>query len=264
MSLTDVTIRWPESKGYYGDLDGKNDKFSVERLNASVPPFESISARESIPANDYKSRPAERLFMSETDRQAMNRGIDLAQLQTFISHASEHPEAIEFELGARSIDEGRPAHSTTEVGSYTFGGKEIDRDGREFTMQMGLWGELEEAVGFEDPADRMEPLEAALAALTGCLNATIGLHAVASGIEIEDIQTTVSTTFDPSVSFGLKDFDEVDSMFRDFRADVEIIAKDLDDDDRERLEGMLPLSATLNLLSRPWDIESDIRVTEIN
>ena len=47
-------------------------------------------------------------------------------------------------------------------------------------MEMGLWGELEEAVGFEDPADRMEPLEAALAALTGCINATVGLHAVAT------------------------------------------------------------------------------------
>ena len=202
--------------------------------------------------------------MSETDRQAVNRGIDLEQLQSFVTHASEHPEAIEFELGARSIDEGRPAHATTEVGSYTFGGKEIGRDDREFRMEMGLWGALEDAVGFEDPADRMEPLEAALAALTGCINATVGLHAVASGIEIEDIQTSVTTTFDPSASFGLKDLDEGASMFRNFRADVEIVAKNLDDDDRERLQGMVPLSATVNLLSRAWDIESDVRITELN
>ncbi len=202
--------------------------------------------------------------MSETDRQAMNRGIDLEQLQTFMAHASAHPEAIEFELGARSIDEGRPAHATTEVGSYTFGGKEIGREDRDFRMEMGLWRELEEAVGFADPADRMEPLEAALAALTGCLNATVGLHAVASGIEIEDIQTTVSTTFDPSVSFGLEDLDEGASMFQDFRADVEVVAKNLDDDGRERLQGMVPLSATLNLLSRAWNIESAVSVKELD
>ena len=39
----------------------------------------------------------------------------------------------------------------------------------------------------------------------------------------------MSTTFDPSVSFGLNDLDEGASIFRDFRADVEVVAKNLDD-----------------------------------
>ncbi len=74
--------------------------------------------------------------MSEKDRQAMNRGIDLEQLQTFIAHASEHPAAIEFELGVRSIDGNRLAHTTTETGSYTFGGQEVARDDRERLQTM--------------------------------------------------------------------------------------------------------------------------------
>ena len=128
----------------------------------SVPRGESVSTREKISAINYNRRPGERSCMSETDRQAMNRGIDVEQLQTFMAHASAHPEAIEFELGARRIDEGRPAHGTTEVGSYRFGGTEIGRD------------------------------------------------------------------------------------------------------DRERLQELVPLSATLNLLSRPWDIESAVSVKELD
>ena len=121
--------------------------------------------------------------MSETDRQAMTRGIDVEQLHTFITHASAHPEPIELERG-------------------------------------------------------------------------------------EDIRTSVSTTFDSSVfvsvSFDLKDRDAGASKLRDFLANAEVGAKNLDDDNRERLQEMIPLSATVTLLSRAWDIESGVRGNELN
>lgn len=43
--------------------------------------------------------------------------------------------------------------------------------------------EVEEALGFEDPTDREEIIEAALAALTSCINTAVSASALVRGID---------------------------------------------------------------------------------
>lgn len=198
--------------------------------------------------------------MSHRDISTVKRGVDLEQLGEFGENAAANPDDVQFELSACGIEEGRPAHTTATVESYTLGGDEIGRETRHHEFTMGLWGAFEEGLGFLEPADRAEPIEVALAALTGCINATIGLHALGAGIDIDDIRTTVRTDFDPSVSLQVKEIDEVGSMYEDFQVEVEVVGEGLHEEDRKFMAEVLPLSGTYNLLSRAWDIEPNVTI----
>ena len=63
---------------------------------------------------------------------------------------------------------------------------------------------MEEAVGFECPTDRPEPVEMALGAVAACLSNSIGLNAPRNGIDLQEMEIKVSANIDPSVLFEVK------------------------------------------------------------
>jgi len=180
-------------------------------------------------------------------------GIDVAAHEEFLTYAEENPEAVQFVLSAVGTDEGRVLHTRSQTQSYTLGGQEYDRIARGYTHHFGGHKEVEEAVGFVDPTDREEAIEVALAALTACINGSISLSAVQAGVDIGELETTVTVDFDPSVFLGLAEPRDADgtptNMYGDLRIDIQVSGEDLDDDILDRVGEWVNRSPVYNLMA---------------
>ncbi len=129
-------------------------------------------------------------------------GMDLDKLEAFRSAIKENP--IVLGLDARSVWEGHSGRSTVHIGPYKLGGQQIDRETRHYTIPYGAWREVEEAIGFVGPTDRVEPVEMALGAVAACLCNSIALNAPRNGINLDEMEINVHTDVDPSVLFEVK------------------------------------------------------------
>lgn len=180
-------------------------------------------------------------------------GIDMAAHEEFLAFAEENPEAVQFELSAVGTDEGRVLHTRAKTQSYSLGGEEHDRVAREYTHHFGGHQEVEAAVGFVDPTDREEAIEVALAALTGCINGSISLSAAQAGVDIDELETTVTVDFDPSVFLGLEETQDGNGartdMYGDLQIDIQVNGEDLDDATLTQIQEWVSRSPVYNLMS---------------
>lgn len=191
-----------------------------------------------------------------TDDHQVDHGVALEELEAFVAHADDHPEAIELGLGARSTYEGTCAHSLSKVDSYELGGETIARDTREYTIPFGGWKEVLDTAGWEGATDRPEPIEVALASLAACINVGITINAVANGVDIDRLQTRVRTDFDPRVLFSLKDLEDADAVFENLTADIEIEGDDID---RDLIDEWARRAPVYTLISLAQDVEMTVR-----
>lgn len=181
-----------------------------------------------------------------TDQQVAH-GVDLGTLEGFAEYAAENPDEVQLGLGARSTYEGTCAHSLAKIDSYTLGGETIARETREYTIPYGGWKEVLDAGGWVGGTDRLEPVEAVLSALASCINVGITINAVASGVDIEYLQTRVRTEFDPRVLFSLEDLEEADAVFENLTAEVEVESPDLDKDQVDEWARRAPVYTLVSL-----------------
>lgn len=193
-------------------------------------------------------------------RETVQQGLDLEAFHEFVEHATENPEEVQMELGARALSEGRLFHSLAKVDAYSLGGEEIRRETREYTLPMGAWKEVEAAGGFIDPTDRMEPIEVTLAALTGCLNVAIGITALANDIELDDFETSVRVDFDPRVILMIHDVEQSEESFGDIDVEISVRGDDLSDDDLEVLTAGAQRSPVWNLMRLPNEMDPVVSV----
>lgn len=204
--------------------------------------------------------------MSQTHSQeaTVSQGVDTAALADFLDFAAENPEAVQFGLEAVGEYEGRAIHTAARTGPYTLGGDTIDRAAREYVSHFGGHREVEDAVGFEDPTDRQEVIETALASLTGCLNAALSMSAIARGIELDSLETRVRVDWDPFVFLHLRDI-EVDGKPVDMFGDLDIeitVSGDLSEEDRRYLEDSVGRSAVYNLFTLAHAAEPSVRIVD--
>lgn len=192
--------------------------------------------------------------------ETVKQGVDLEEFHEFVEYATENPEDVQFELGARALYEGRLFHSLAKIDAYTLGGDEIERETREYTLPMGAWKEVEEATGFIDPTDRMEPIEVAIAALTACVNVAVGVTALANEIELEDLETTVRLAFDPRVIFMIHDVDQSDETYDDIRVEISVSGEGLTEEEAEILTAGAKRSPVWNLMRLAHDMEPVVTV----
>lgn len=192
----------------------------------------------------------------------VRQGIDLEVLEAFAEHAAANPADVQFEFEAVGEYEGRAAHTTTTTGPYTLGGERIDRLARRYTRHYGAHKEVEEALGFVDPTDREEVIEAVLAAMTGCINTAVSASALVRGIELDELTTEVSIAWDPFVFLHLADplTDGLPTpQFRDLRVQIIVAADGLTDEDLEYLQHSVNRSAVYNLITTANPTAPDIR-----
>ena len=129
-------------------------------------------------------------------------GMDLDKLEAFRAAIKTNP--VSLGLAARAVWEGHSGRSTVHIGPYSRNEQQIDRETRHYTIPYGAWREVEEAIGFEGPTDRVEPVEMALGAVAACLTNSIALNAPRNGIVLEGLEIKVSADVDPSVLFEVK------------------------------------------------------------
>lgn len=165
-----------------------------------------------------------------TAQETVSHGVDVEQFAAFAEFAAENPDEVQLGLGATSTYEGTCAHSLAKVGRFELGGEEIARDTREYTIPYGAWREVLEAGGWRGHTDRLEPVEAALSALASCINVGITINALANGVDIEHLETSVHTDFDPGVLFSLRDLSDSDAVFENLEATVEVDGDGVDPD----------------------------------
>ncbi len=185
-------------------------------------------------------------------------GMDLEKLEAFRSAIKESPVVLG--LDAKGIWEGHSGRSTIHIGPYELGGERIDRETRHYTIPYGAWREVEEAIGFEGPTDRVEPVEMALGAIAACLCNSIALNAPRNGIILEGLEVNVHTDIDPSVLFEVKGPDSHTSCMPKIVSDVKVKG-DISDDQLEEIKRLVSYSPVHGMIEYANTVES--RVTRV-
>ena len=184
-----------------------------------------------------------------------HHGVDRETLASFADHAGENPEDVQLGLEADATYEGTCAHSLASIDSYELGGETIDRPTREYTIPYGGWREVLEAGGWVGATDRMEPVEVACSALAACINVGISINAVAHGVDIDSLETTVRTDFDPAVLFGLADLEEAEGVFENLTVSIAVTGDDVDEDMIDEWARRAPV---YTLVSLDQDVEMTV------
>lgn len=182
-------------------------------------------------------------------------GMDLDKLEAFRSALKESP--IILGLAARGIWEGHSGRSTVHIGPYELGGERIDRETRHYTIPYGAWREVEEAVGFEGPTDRAEPVEMALGAIAACLCNSIALNAPRNGIKLEGLEINVRTEIDPSVLFEVKGPESHTSCMPKIVSEVKVKG-DISDDQLDTIKRLISYSPVHGMIEYANTVESRV------
>lgn len=182
-------------------------------------------------------------------------GMDLEKLEAFRSALKESP--IILGLAARGIWEGHSGRSTVHIGPYELGGERIDRETRHYTIPYGAWREVEEAVGFEGPTDRAEPVEMALGAIAACLCNSIALNAPRNGIKLEGLEISVRTEIDPSVLFEVKGPESHTSCMPKIVSEVKVKG-DISDDQLDTIKRLISYSPVHGMIEYANTVESRV------
>lgn len=182
-------------------------------------------------------------------------GMDLEKLESFRSAIKESPVVLG--LDAKGIWEGHSGRSTIHIGPYELGGERIDRETRHYTIPYGAWREVEEAIGFEGPTDRVEPVEMALGAIAACLCNSIALNAPRHGINLEELEVNVHTDIDPSVLFEVKGPGSHTSCMPKIVSDVKVKG-DISDDQLEEIKRLVSYSPVHGMVEYANTVESNV------
>ena len=182
-------------------------------------------------------------------------GMDLDKLEAFRSAIKESP--IVLGLHAKGIWEGHSGRSTIHIGPYELGGEHIDRETRHYTIPYGAWREVEEAIGFEGPTDRVEPVEMALGAIAACLVNSIALNAPRNGINLEGLEVNVHTDIDPSVLFEVKGPESHTSCMPKIVSEVKVKG-DISDDQLEEIKRLVRYSPVHGMVEYANTVESSV------
>ena len=186
---------------------------------------------------------------------AFVQGMDLDKLEAFRSSLKENPVILGLE--SRSVWEGHSGRNTTHIGPYTLAGQRIDRETRHYTFSYGAWREVEEAIGFEGPTDRVEPVEMVLGAMGACLSNSIGLNAPRNGINLEGMEIIIRADVDPSVLFEVKGPEQHAACIPNISCEVKVKGN-LSDDQLRTIERLIDYSPVHGMVSHSNSITSKV------
>ena len=190
-----------------------------------------------------------------TTEQKIHNGMDLDKLEAFREAQANDPVILGLE--AKGIWEGHSGRCTVHIGPYDLGDQRIDRDTRHYTIPYGAWREVEEAIGFVGPTDRVEPVEMALGAVAACLANSIGLNAHRHGIDLEGLEIKVSADIDPSVLFEIKGPEDHTSCMPKITSEV-TVKGDVSDEQLETIKRLIEYSPVHGMIEYANQVESRV------
>lgn len=162
-------------------------------------------------------------------------GINTSQLETFNKQYASAPSSFELGIEGKTIWEQRGLGNLGKVGRWTLGGQPIEKPTRDFSVQLGSWKEVGDAIGVESADDRIEPVEATLLGLSSCVTEAIVLNCARTGIRLQGLEVKTHADIDPGPIVGAKDPSDWDNTLK--RITVDITARgDFSDEERKMIE----------------------------
>jgi uncharacterized OsmC-like protein len=147
-------------------------------------------------------------------------GIDARQIETFSKEYEKSPKSFTLGLEARTIWEGRGLGNLGKVGPWKLGTSAMKKPSRDFSVQLGSWREVGDALGVEGADDRIEPVEAALLALSSCVAEAITLNCARTGVDLQGLEVKASLDVDPGPIVGAKEPEDWTKSLKSARVDV--------------------------------------------
>src|SRR6266699_772618 len=148
------------------------------------------------------------------------KGINAQQLEAFNRQYAASPAKFTLGLQAKTTWEGQGLGNLGKVGKWTLGGQAIEKPTRDFSVQMGSWKEVGDAIGVEGADDRIEPIEAALLGLSSCVTEAIVLNCARTGVKLDGLEVTAHADVDPGPIVGAKDPSDWDNTLKQITVDV--------------------------------------------
>ena len=162
-------------------------------------------------------------------------GIDARQIEAFNRGYRDAPSNFTLGIDARSVWEGRGLGNLGKVGPWSLGGQLMVKPTRDFSVQIGSWREVGDALGVIGADDRIEPIEAAMLGLASCVNEAITLTCAARGVPLKGLEAKAHVAVDPGPITGAKEPSDWDSTLKSVQVEV-TVRGDLSADDRAVVE----------------------------
>jgi uncharacterized OsmC-like protein len=185
-------------------------------------------------------------------------GIDARQIETFNKEYEKSPKSFTLGLEARSIWEGRGLGNLGKVGPWKLGTSAMKKPSRDFSVQLGSWREVGDALGVEGADDRIEPVEAALLALSSCVAEAITLNCARTGVDLEGLEVKASLDVDPGPIVGAREPEDWTKSLKSVRVDVTADGK-FTPRDRTMVEEGARRSPVHHIFGRALDIKTNFK-----
>ena len=147
-------------------------------------------------------------------------GIDAQKIESFNKEYSASPKSFTLGVQGRCIWEGRGLGNLGKVGQWSLGGQTMEKPTRDFSVQLGSWREVGDALGVHGADDRIEPIEAALLGLSSCVTEAIVLNCARGGVNLESLDVNARVDVDPGPITGAKVPSDWDGTLREVHVDV--------------------------------------------
>lgn len=188
-------------------------------------------------------------------------GIDARQIEAFTKEYKGSPKSFTLGLEARSIWEERGLGNLGKVGPWKLGTQSISKPTRDYSLQLGSWREVGDALGVEGADDRMEPVETALVGLCSCVTEAITLNCARTGVNLQALEVRARVNVDPGPIIGAKDPSDWEKTLNEVRVDITARGR-LSNEDRKMVEEGATRSPVHHLFSRAVKLQTKFNYKE--
>lgn len=187
-------------------------------------------------------------------------GIDARQIEAFGKEYEKSPKSFTLGLEARTIWEGRGLGNLAKVGPWKLGTSAMKKPSRDFSVQIGSWQEVGDALGVEGADDRIEPIEASLVALSSCVAEAITLNCARTGVDLQGLEVKANLDVDPGPIVGSKEPEDWDTSMKSVRLDVTASGK-FSQRDKTMVEEGATRSPVHHIFGRALDVKTNFKYT---
>jgi uncharacterized OsmC-like protein len=185
-------------------------------------------------------------------------GINARQIEAFNKEYKASPQSFTLGLEAKTIWEGRGLGNLGKIGPWKLGKQSMSKPARDFSVQLGSWQEVGDALGVEGSDDRIEPVESALLALASCVTEAVTLNCARTGVDLKGLEVRTTVEVDPGPLTGAKDPEDWTKTLK--TVNVDVTAKgSLSEKDQEKIEEGARRSPIHHLFSRAVDLKTKFR-----
>ena len=182
------------------------------------------------------------------------KNIDVGQLEGFTKMYNDAPMSFTLGVEAKTMWEGHGLGNLAKVGKWSLGGQTIQKPTRDFSLQIGSWQEVGDAIGVEAADDRIEPIEVALAGLCSCVSEAVTLNCARLHVNLEGLEVTAHLDVDPGPIIGARDPAEWTKNMKQVKVDVTAHGK-FSAKDKQAIEEGASRSPVHNIFSRALDLK---------